>query len=127
MTVTVRGTDILFNDGSTQSTASTNRAWVNFNGTGTVAIRASYNVSSITDNGTGDYTVNFTSAISDANYSPQITAQYDQSGSDTNSPQVGAYRSSTALATGSFRMVACDRGSSVQAMDPTGVYVAIFR
>ena len=44
-------------------------AWVNFNGTGTVAIRASYNVSSITDNGTGDYTVNFTNAITDANYS----------------------------------------------------------
>jgi len=44
------------------------RAWVNFNGTGTVAIRASGNVSSITDNSTGDYTVNFTTALSDANY-----------------------------------------------------------
>lgn len=45
------------------------RAWVNFNGTGTVAIRASYNVSSITDNGVGNYTVNFTTAMIDANYS----------------------------------------------------------
>jgi hypothetical protein len=45
------------------------KAWVNFNGTGTVAIRASYNVSSITDNGTGDYTVNFTNALANANYS----------------------------------------------------------
>jgi hypothetical protein len=44
------------------------RAWVNFNGTGTVAIRASFNVSSITDNGTGNYTVNFTTAMEDANY-----------------------------------------------------------
>jgi hypothetical protein len=44
------------------------RAWVNFNGTGTVAIRASGNVSSITDNGLGDYTVNFTNAMTDANY-----------------------------------------------------------
>jgi hypothetical protein len=44
------------------------RAWVNFNGTGTVAIRASGNVTSITDNGTGDYTVNFTTAMTDANY-----------------------------------------------------------
>lgn len=43
-------------------------AWVNFNGTGTVAIRSSYNVSSITDNGTGDYTINFATALSDANY-----------------------------------------------------------
>lgn len=44
------------------------RAWVNFNGTGTVAIRASGNVSSITDNGVGSYTVNFTTAMPDANY-----------------------------------------------------------
>ena len=44
------------------------RAWVNFNGTGTVAIRASGNVSSITDNGVGIYTVNFTNALPDANY-----------------------------------------------------------
>ena len=44
------------------------RAWVNFNGTNTVAIRGSGNVSSITDNGTGDYTVNFTTAMEDANY-----------------------------------------------------------
>ena len=47
-------------------------AWVNFNGTGTVAIRESYNVSSITDNGTGDYTVNFTNALADAEYSKCI-------------------------------------------------------
>jgi hypothetical protein len=45
------------------------RAWVNFNGTGTVAIRASGNVTSITDNGAGDYTVNFTTAMTDTNYS----------------------------------------------------------
>jgi hypothetical protein len=49
------------------------RAWVNFNGTGTVAIRASGNVSSITDNGTGDYTVNFTTAMPDANYSAALS------------------------------------------------------
>jgi len=45
------------------------RAWVNFNGTGTVAIRASFNVSSITDNGVGTYTLNFTTAMQDRNYS----------------------------------------------------------
>ena len=45
------------------------RAWVNFNGTGTVAIRGSGNVSSITDNGTGNYFINFASALTDANYS----------------------------------------------------------
>lgn len=54
------------------------RAWVNFNGTGTVAIRASGNVSSITDNGTGDYTVNFTTAMPDANFSVQGSAGIDE-------------------------------------------------
>jgi hypothetical protein len=45
------------------------KAWVNFDGTGTVAIRDSFNVSSITDNGTGNYTVNFTTALPNSNYS----------------------------------------------------------
>ena len=46
---------------------------MNFNGTGTVAIRASGNVSSITDNNIGDYTVNFTTAMPDADYAAQVT------------------------------------------------------
>ena len=50
------------------------RAWVNFNGTGTVAIRASGNVSSITDNGGGNYTVNFTTAMPDSSYAAQATS-----------------------------------------------------
>jgi hypothetical protein len=45
------------------------KAWVNFNGTGAVAINTSFNVTSITDNNTGDYTVNFTTAFSSADYS----------------------------------------------------------
>ena len=49
------------------------RAWVNFNGIGTVAIRAAFNVSSITDNGTGDYTLNFTNAMADANFAMNVT------------------------------------------------------
>ena len=58
-----------FNSGyGSVATAFGCRAWVNFNGTGTVAIRASGNVSSITDNGAGDYTVNFTTAMPDGNY-----------------------------------------------------------
>ena len=49
------------------------RAWVNFNGTGTVSIVASGNVSSITDNGVGDYTINLTTAMKDTNYSPILS------------------------------------------------------
>lgn len=61
--------NLQFNSGyGSVATAYGCRAWVNFNGTGTVTIRASGNVSSITDNGTGDYTVNFTTAMPDANY-----------------------------------------------------------
>jgi hypothetical protein len=64
-----------FNSGyGSVATAYGCRAWVNFNGTGTVAIRASGNVSSITDNGTGDYTVNLTTAMPDANYCVQGTS-----------------------------------------------------
>ena len=61
--------NLQFNSGyGSVATAYGCRAWVNFNGTGTVAIRASGNVSSITDNGTGNYTVNFTVAMPDTNY-----------------------------------------------------------
>ncbi len=67
----------------TNSTSATNcisgsaKAWVNFNGTGTVAIRSSYNISSITDNGTGNYTVNFTNAMTDTNYAATVSCKGD--------------------------------------------------
>ena len=50
---------------------------MNFNGTGTVAIRDSYNVSSITDNSTGNYTVNFTTAMSNVNYCAQSVCDFN--------------------------------------------------
>jgi hypothetical protein len=52
----------------------TAKAWVNFNGTGTVAIRRAFNVSSITDNATGNYTVNFTTAMPNTNYAAHTTS-----------------------------------------------------
>ena len=55
------------------------KAWVNFNGTGTVAIRDSFNVSSIADNGTGLYTINFTNAFADTNYCPVMWNNADSS------------------------------------------------
>ena len=54
--------------GNVYGAQSVAKAWVSFNGTGTVAIRDSFNVTSITDNGTGDYTVNFTNAMASADY-----------------------------------------------------------
>jgi hypothetical protein len=60
------------------------RAWVNFNGTGAVAIRASGNVSSITDNGTGNYYVNLANSMPDTNYSVVITKQNETSNLDSS-------------------------------------------
>lgn len=77
------------------------RAWVNFNGTGTVAIRASFNVSSITDNGVGDYTVNFTTAMTDANFSVVVANEYSNTRGDAASNHniyIAAYAASTTSA-----------------------------
>lgn len=71
------------------------RAWVNFNGTGTVAIRASGNVSSITDNGVGDYTVNFTTAMPDANYTCSGMSAYKNDTTDNVDGMVAPYRPDT--------------------------------
>ena len=68
---TVKANDLMKVDGGIPTVKGQKlipTAWVNFNGTSTVAIRDSENVSSITDNGTGYYTANFTTAMSDTNY-----------------------------------------------------------
>jgi hypothetical protein len=74
-----------FNSGyGSVATAYGCRAWVNFNGTGTVAIRGSGNVTSITDNGTGKYTVNFTSAMPDGNYATIMYNNAENGADDAN-------------------------------------------
>lgn len=80
------------------------RAWVNFDGTSTVAIRASYNVSSITDNGTGDYTVNFTTAMPDENYSVGGCVRYNTSATAATDMRV-EIRSATAPTSSACRIV----------------------
>lgn len=101
------------------------RAWVNFNGTGTVAIRASFNVSSITDNGTGDYTVNFTTAMPDANYSSVVTNSYGGSYafSMSNTTSAGAVSAPT---TTSMRFTTLIYNAS-NFSDSQYCHVAIFR
>ena len=99
------------------------RAWVNFNGTGTVAIRASGNVSSITDNGVGNYTVNFTTAMSDANYSGVATCRY--------ATAYKVYNNATLLPTSTSAAQVCtgveDTYSGESMTDSEWVSVAIFR
>jgi len=98
------------------------RAWVNFNGTGTVAIRASFNVTSITDNGTGDYTVNFTTAMPDANYSA-VSSVGD---STATVPRISGPTSAAAPSTTVYRLKTI-LGSTNALEDLSYVFVAIFR
>jgi hypothetical protein len=92
--------NLLFNSGyGSAATAYGCRAWVNFNGTGTPAIRASGNVSSITDNGTGRYTVNLTTAMPDANHAPSITCSPPGSYASGFTPVTSIATSSVAFET----------------------------
>ncbi len=96
------------------------RAWVNFNGTGTVAIRGSGNVSSITDNGVGVYTVNFTTAMPDANYSAGVSVGTSGAGS-------GYCCTFAAPTTTTYRLAGIYQGASPTATDFEFVCVSIFR
>ena len=126
MSTIISGTNgVTFPDSTSMQTGQQAcKAWVNFDGTGTVAIRGSYNVSSITDNGTGDYTVNFTTAMADANYAAVCSAHYQ----DSVSLYIGL-TSTRLLSTGSLRFVAgpenLDNGQWFPA-DYSTLCVAIF-
>ena len=97
------------------------RAWVNFNGTGTVAIRESFNVSSITDNGTGLYTVNFSNAMPDTDYSFISTARSETT---TDFARIVYSKSTSTKTTSALQIVV---GSYNALVDPPEVNVAVFR
>jgi len=98
------------------------RAWVNFNGTGTVAIRASGGVSSITDNGTSDYTVNFTNTMPDANYGISGAA-----GLNTTSLKVVVQPSTLTAPTTTAVRIQVPSADGSLGSDPPIVCVSIFR
>lgn len=98
------------------------RAWVNFNGTGTIAIRASGNVSSITDGGVGIYTVNFTTAMPDANYSVSYSTQI--ASSNQVIPNITA---AGTLTTAALPLVTIDRSGGGANIDCSTVTVQVFR
>lgn len=105
------------------------RAWVNFNGTGTVAIRGSGNISSITDNGVGDYTVNFATAMPDANYAPELSiVKWTQ---DTATNDVGSLtiRSTAEVLATSLRVVSKRLlgGGGLDSQDFDTCSVTVFR
>ena len=104
------------------------RAWVNFNGTGTVAIRASGNVSSIVDNGVGDYTVNFITAMEDENYGTDLTVGRDANALNNAARIIQQWSSSTTIV-GSVRVVvqAVDHANTPAANDQEQINVSINR
>ena len=109
--------------GSAISVPGAAKAWVNFNGTGTVAIRGSLNVSSITDNGTGDYRVNFTTAMADANYS---TVGMASRGSSITRGTLLEIHPSTAYTTTSVSVRGITVDTSPGVLDVATASVAIF-
>jgi hypothetical protein len=114
-------------DGAGNSTAMDNaiygsaKAWVSFVGS-SGSIRASYNVGSITRNGTGNYTINFTNAISDSNYATFVTANRSASGVDGYGSLYGAGTYSTTAV-----QVLSAFASSATLQDASIVNVSVFR
>jgi hypothetical protein len=96
------------------------KAWVTFNGTGTVAINGSFNVSSITDNGTGDYTVNFTTAMPNTTYAYTLGSRRETTGFGA---LVAVPASNSTKTTTAFQVLT---GSGTSAIDSPEVCVAIF-
>lgn len=117
------GTLALTTQAITQTTGSAPyygaRAWVNFNGTGAVAIRADENVTSITDNGVGDYTVNFTTAMPDVNYAVV--------GGSGNNLSFSFMTPNAGTKTTTSTNIYTTASSSITLGDPLEVCVAIFR
>ena len=97
------------------------KAWVNFDGTGTISIRGSFNVSSLTDNGTGNYTVNFTTAMTDVNYCALTTGHIFSTVSPENVRDMAAQD----LATWIFRF--CSGYTTGTLQDSANNFAAVFR
>jgi len=121
--------NLQFNSGyGSVATAYGCRAWVNFNGTtnvgGNCTIRASGNVSTVADNGTGDYTVNFTTAMPDANYAVSYTRSFTSVAPNGTRAHYTIAGSQT---TTSVRIAANQGNASTVAEDVADVSVAIFR
>ena len=99
------------------------RAWVNFNAAGT--IRASFNVGSVTRNGTGDYTINFTNALPDANYAVQTTGS--KSATTTGSSIILNIAENNVPTASALRLYSNPTNSGASVQEGTFATVAVFR
>jgi len=123
----VTGTPPQFNDGAGTQTGTLCRAWINYKGTSTVSIRASFNVSSVTVNGTGDYTFNFTNAMTDANYAALATTNQNAAGNPAGFSIGYPDNSSTILYSTTQVRFLVKYGSTSSVTDANTISVAIFR
>lgn len=118
----ITGTPVQFNDGVGTQIGTLCRAWVNFNGTtntgGFCTIRASFNVTSVADNGVGIYTVNFTNALPDANYGSSIACSNSSLSATLGTYATGSVQARTGYQSGI---------GGVTLTDDATVCVAIFR
>jgi hypothetical protein len=120
---TLRVTTVTNPSGGQPTISGLARAWVNFDGNGAIPIRASLNVSSITDGGVGDYTVNFTTAFADTNYA--VVAAIGQT-TITLGGGAAAVCMPKTYATGSVRILT-GYGNSMTANDWDQNNIAVFR
>ena len=124
------GTPTQFNDGNGVQVGTLCRAWVNFNGiSGSVAIRSSFNVSSVTRNSTGDYTVTMTNALSDANYSYSVAIGFTSPADYMLTPLLNTATGYTEVVptTTTFRFLSGLNYATGAYRDPKYVNVSVFR
>ena len=107
-----------------ETTSRDVKAWIKMNGSGTVGIYASYNVASITDEGTGDYTITFTNNMSDANYAFAGACKEDLTGNGRGQFFVAAYRHAAVVGSLRINSMNSENGSVT---DVSEIHVIVFR
>ncbi len=114
--------------GRQQYHPGTCKAWAHFNGTGTAALVVSHNVTSLTDNGTGDQTLNFTTSFSTANYAALVSGNYQETGTTSiDGGQASVSARATPRAVGSCRLATTVNGIGTSSLtDFVSVYAAFF-
>lgn len=139
MAVTIDGTANTITAAATTATALTTatgsapsysaRAWVNFNGQGTIAIRASGNVSSITDNGAGQYQVNFITNMNDINYASVVSTSGGVGGQFPGTPSINSVINLTSRAplVNNFVFYICAWNNTAVGIDEPWLMVSVFR
>ena len=123
---TAANTAPVFQDSNGTEIGTLCRAWINFNGTGSVAIRGAFNVLSITDGGVGTYDVNFVNPMPDTNYAIASVGRFSSGAAASTSGGLIPQDNNVNLSASSFRVMSVTKDSATR-IDNPDIYVAIFR